>query len=136
MQMSKFVPLVLVLAVVGGPAFAAGNSEKGKKVFNKCGICHITAATGAKKLGPPLAGIFGRKAGSLEGYKYSNDFKAAGEKGLVWTEETFLAYMENTKAFIGSFIGKKSASTKMVFSGLKTKAERDDLLAYLKEATK
>ena len=80
--------------------------------------------------------MFGRKAGTAPGFKFSEDMIAAGEKGLVWNDETFLAYMEKPKKYIGSFIGKNKARTRMSFNGLRKKKDRDNLLAYLKEATK
>lgn len=128
------VVLGTVITVASGAT--AADAKKGAKVFNKCKTCHIVEATGPKKVGPPLAGFLGRKAGSLDGYKFSSDLKAAGDKGLVWTDATFLSYMEDTKSFVGGFIGKKKANTKMAFAGLKKSSDRDDLLAYLKDVTK
>ncbi len=120
---------------VSVPAFAAGDAAKGKKVFNKCRACHKLVA-GKRAVGPTLHAMFGRKAGTLEGFKYSKDMAAAGAKGLVWTEETFVAYMADPKRYIGSYIGKKKARTRMAFAGLKKKKDRENLLVYLKEATK
>ena len=80
--------------------------------------------------------MFGRQAGTLKKFRYSKDMKAAGAAGLVWTDETFLAYMTKTKRYIGSYIGKRRAKTRMAFAGLRKKADRENLLAYLKEATK
>ena len=132
-----FLSLALVLGGVasGTPAYAAGDAAKGKKVFNKCRACHKLVA-GKKAVGPSLHGMFGRKAGGVKGFKYSKDLKAAGAKGLVWSDETFLAYMHKPKKYIGSYLGKKRAKTRMAFSGLKKVKDRENLLAFLKEATK
>ena len=62
--------------------------------------------------------------------------KAAGAKGLVWSEKTLFTYLTNPKKFVGSFIGKKKAKTRMVFKGLKKEKDRANLIAYLKEAAK
>ncbi len=121
-------------AVTGTPAQAAGDVKKGKKVFAKCKACHKTVA-GKKSVGPNLNGLFGRTAGTLAKFKYSKDMKAAGAKGLVWNEETLFTYLKNPKPFVGSFIGKKKAKTRMVFKGLKKEKDRANLIAYLKEAT-
>ncbi|MDE0056651.1 MAG: c-type cytochrome [Defluviicoccus sp.] len=121
--------------VTAAPAHAAGDVKKGKKVFAKCKACHRTVA-GKKGVGPNLNGLFGRTAGTLAKFKYSKDMKAAGAKGLVWTEETLFTYLQNPKPFVGSFIGKKKAKTRMVFKGLKKAKDRENLIAYLKEATK
>ena len=61
--------------------------------------------------------------------------KAAGAKGLVWNEKTLFTYLKKPKPFVGSFIGKKKAKTRMVFKGLKKEKDRRNLIAYLKEAT-
>ena len=118
----------------GAPAQAAGDVKKGKKVFAKCKACHKTVA-GKKGVGPNLNGLFGRTAGTLAKFKYSKDMKAAGAKGLVWNEKTLFTYLKNPKPFVGSFIGKKKAKTRMVFKGLKKEKDRANLIAYLKEAT-
>lgn len=120
--------------VAGTPVQAAGDVKKGKKVFAKCKACHKTVA-GKKSVGPNLNGLFGRTAGTLAKFKYSKDMKAAGAKGLVWNEETLFTYLKNPKPFVGSFIGKKKAKTRMVFKGLKKEKDRANLIAYLKEAT-
>ncbi|MCY4551369.1 MAG: c-type cytochrome [Defluviicoccus sp.] len=120
--------------VAGAPAHAAGDVKKGKKVFAKCKACHKTVA-GKKGVGPNLNGLFGRTAGTLAKFKYSKDMKAAGAKGLVWGEKTLFTYLQNPKPFVGSFIGKKKAKTRMVFNGLKKAKDRENLIAYLKEAT-
>ena len=56
--------------LAAGPAIAEGDPTKGEKIFKKCKTCH-TLQAGKKKFGPHLAGIFGRKAGTVEGFKYS-----------------------------------------------------------------
>jgi cytochrome c len=121
-------------AAASGPAFAA-DPAAGEKVFAKCKACHQLAA-GKHGVGPSLQGFLGRKAGTVEKFNFSPDMKAAGEKGLVWSDEAFLAYIEKPQEYVGQIIGKPKASTRMVFVGLPKKEERDDLLAYLKGAAK
>jgi cytochrome c len=144
LQGGKLMNLLRVATVValsgwawGGGAVpaTAGDSAAGAKVFNKCKTCH-TLEAGKNKVGPSLHGLFGRTAGTLDGFKYSEDMKAAGAKGLVWDEKNFVDYIADPKPFIGNIIGEKKATTKMVFPGLKNQKEREDLLAYLKEAAK
>ena len=117
-----WLALALCAAAFSGPAMAA-DAAKGKKVFNKCKACHSLEA-GKNKVGPHLAGIFGREAGAVDGFKYS---KAMMASGIVWGEDEIKAYVENPKTYI--------PKNKMAFAGLKKEADRDNLIAYLKENT-
>jgi cytochrome c len=100
-----------------------GNPEKGKAVFDKCAACHALDDTMAD--GPSLKGVFGRKAGTRDDYRYS---AAMVRSGVVWDEMTIDAYVTDPQAFI--------RGNRMSFAGIPSKADRDDLIAYLAQATK
>jgi cytochrome c len=122
--MNRFSILVgLVCALVPTFAHAEGDAVAGKDVFKKCMACH-DAAKETKKVGPHLVGIIGRKAASVEGFAYSDAFKAKGAEGLVWDETNMATYLKKPKEFI--------TGTKMAFSGLKEDADIANLIAYLK----
>ena len=98
-------PILTVLAgavlavVLAAPAASAGLD--GEKQFKrKCGACHFV--TDKKKLGPGLAGIFGRTAGTFKPFNYSRSMKAAGraDPPLVWSAETIDAYLANPLSLI------------------------------------
>ena len=73
---------------------------------------------------PHLVGLFGRQAGSVEGFKYSDAMK---ESGVTWSEETIAEYIADPRGYI--------KGNRMAFVGLKDDEEIADLIAYLKEAT-
>ena len=110
-------------------AAAAGDAAKGEKDFRKCKACH-SVDEGKNKVGPSLFKIVGRKAGTVEGYKYSPSYIEAGEKGLVWTPEQIIAYLENPKEFLKAYLGKDKVKSKMV-QKFKKQTLREDVTAYL-----
>ncbi len=125
--------LKLAIAVAALAAFATGafadepDLKKGKKVYKKCKACHVIDKE-KNKVGPHLVGLIGRKAASVEGYKYSKAMIAKGEEGLVWTEEVLLEYLVKPKEYV--------KGTKMAFGGIKKEKQRINLVAYLKENAK
>ncbi len=117
--------LAIAVALAGGSAFAgAGDPVKGEKVFKKCKACH-TVKPGKHKVGPSLAGVFGRKAGTAEGFK-----KYKGLKGADWTwdEASLEEYLADPKKFVKK---QGAKGTSMAFK-LKKAAQRTDVIAYLK----
>ena len=105
-------------------ALAEGDVAKGEKVYKKCKACHALEA-GKNKVGPSLAGIFGRNAGTVEGFKYSAAMK---DSGIVWDDATMDSFLAKPKEVV--------PKTRMAFPGLKKEQDRMDVIAYLKEATK
>lgn len=112
----------LTLSLAVGAGATAADPEAGARVFKKCQACHAVGEGAANKVGPELNGLFGRPAGSAPGYDYS---EANRDSGIVWTEETFTAYIRNPRGYI--------KGTKMVFAGLKKDEEIADLIAYLQQ---
>ena len=105
------------------PAIAGGDAVRGKKVFNKCKACHSIKA-GKHKIGPSLAGVIGRKAGTAKGFKRYKGLKGAD---WTWDQATLDEYLTNPKKFVKSRNKRKSA---MILK-LKKKRDRDDVIAYL-----
>ncbi|MEP4563349.1 MAG: cytochrome c family protein, partial [Nitratireductor sp.] len=123
--MSRFPRLAaaLALSLLPAAALAEGDVDAGEKVFAKCKACHAVGDGAKNRVGPQLNDVFGRIAGTADGFRYSPAMVKAGEDGLVWSEETLAAYLTAPRAFI--------KGNRMAFAGLKKEAEIDDILAYL-----
>jgi cytochrome c len=111
-----------VLVFASTSATLAQDVAAGEQSFNKCRPCHDVGPDAKNKLGPPLNGIDGRKAGAAEGFNYSDPLKALG---ITWDKAKFLQWVENPAAM--------APGTRMAFSGIKDDAERQNLWAYVNE---
>ena len=96
-----------------------GDPEAGRQVFKKCQACHSTVP-GKNMLGPSLAGLLGRKAGTAQGYSYSNAMKNAN---IVWNATELDDYLTAPQKVV--------PGNKMPFPGLKTDHDRADVIAFL-----
>ena len=107
-----------------GPAYAKADLANGQVRFALCRSCHTIAKGGPNMTGPNLYGIFGRKAGAVANYAYSEGLKGAG---VTWSAETLNTWLKDPRAMV--------AGTKMSFMGVKDDKDRADLIAYLKVAS-
>ncbi len=106
-------------------ATASGDTMEGKKVFARCASCH-SLTPGQHGVGPSLAGISGRKAGSADGYNYS---PALRDSDIVWTAETLDAHLSDVRGFIpGNRMGN------LFPAGVQDEEERANVIAYLIDA--
>ena len=118
------LPAALTLALLSTSLASAADPDKGKAIFEQCAACHSLDGTGDYD-GPTLKGIIGRKAGSLEDYRYSAAMKRSD---VTWDAATLDKYVADPQAFI--------PGNRMAFAGITEQAQRDDLIAYLTVATK
>lgn len=102
---------------------ADGDAVAGRQVFRKCQACH-SLEQGKNLIGPSLAGLMGRKAGSEAGYNYSPAMKQAN---IVWDAKTLDTYLADPQ--------KTVPGNKMPFPGLKTDHDRADVIAYLAQSS-
>ena len=134
-KMNNFIKNLLVVAgiTIVILIFSIANAAdpvNGKKVFKKCVACH-SLQEGKNKIGPSLYNLLDRKAGLVEGYKYSKAMKNFGDPSTVhffvysvWDEESLDKFLTKPRKFI--------PKTKMAFRGIKNKSLRDDLISFLK----
>jgi len=123
--MLKWVVAAAVL-VAAPVAASAQDAEAGKQVFAKCHACHQIGEGAKNGLGPNLTCVDGRKAGTEEGFNYSDAVK---NSGITWDDEKLKAWMENDDKVV--------PGNKMIFPAhVKDATDRDNLLAYLKSECK
>ena len=84
------------MAVSGGSAWA----QDGARLFQRCYACHSLDLAERDLSGPTLRGVFGRRAGALDGFEYSLAMREAGRRGLVWTDETLDRFLEDPEEFV------------------------------------
>lgn len=101
-------------------ASLTGNAANGEKLFTVCKTCHV-AEKGVNRVGPSLWGVVGRKAGTVEGFKYS---PANKNSGITWTEDNLFTYLAAPQKFM--------PGTYMAYAGMKSPQDRADVIAYLK----
>ncbi len=136
--MKYTVLAAFALASVSTTAFAEGDAAAGEKVFKKCKSCHMIVSDAGDtivkggKTGPNLYGVAGRTAGTIDGFRYGDSLVAAGEKGLVWDEASFVAYVQDPKGYLGEYLDDGAARSKMSF---RLKKGMEDVYAYLAQVT-
>ncbi|WP_417249821.1 c-type cytochrome [Celeribacter sp.] len=117
--MNKLFALTAAALLATSAAASAGDAAAGEKDFRKCKACHTIASADETiikggKTGPNLYGVIGRTAGTVEDFRYGDSIVAAGEAGLVWTEENLTEYVADPKKFLSDYLGE-SAKSKMTF---------------------
>ena len=114
----------LVLTCTASLAHAQGDAARGEKYFVDCASCHSLTA-GENGVGPSLAGVLGRKAGTLDDYRYSPALKRSG---ITWTAQTLDTFVAEPLKLV--------PANRMPYAGMTDAGDRADLIAYLQKATK
>lgn len=109
---------LVFLVLPAGAAVAAGDPAKGKEIYGRCLACH---ALEYDRVGPRHCGLFGRRAGSVAGFDYSDAMKRSK---IVWNDKTLDRFIADPL--------KTVPGTTMTYAGVSDPKERADLLAYLK----
>jgi cytochrome c len=105
-------------------ASETGDPVKGQEVYRACAACH-SLEPGRHMTGPSLAGIWGREAGTVEGFtRYSEPLR---QSDIVWDDTTLDAWIANPRAYI--------PGNRMTFRGLRDDGQRRDLIAFLRQAS-
>jgi cytochrome c len=107
------------IAGVTASVAQAADADHGKQVFQSCVACHSDKPDA---IGPSLRGVYGRKSGAVEDFRYSNAMKRAD---LVWDDVDLKAYIKDPQA--------KVRGNRMPFGGISSDKDIDDVIAYLKD---
>jgi cytochrome c len=115
--------LSFTLAQAALAADCAPVKNRGAELFaNECGVCHAVTKGTAGMMGPNLAGVVGRKSGSLEGFNYS---QAMRNKNIDWQAENIAQLITQPQAFV--------PGTYMPYMGMASADYREAVVCFLKE---
>ena len=114
------------------PAYPKGDAKAGARVYKKCVSCHMIGAGAKNRVGPHLNGIIGRAVASLKDYRYSKAMLGyaalKNEEGQPhWSKPALDAYLANPR--------KAVKGTRMVFAGLRKAKDRQNVIAYMQQAS-
>ena len=121
---SLALTLVLLVGVGEGSAWA----QEGARLFQRCYACHSLDPAERNLSGPTLRGVFGRRAGTVDGFDYSQAIREAGRHGLVWSEGTLDRFLEDPDALV--------PGVRMGGVRLRDPGERRTLIRWLQNAAK
>jgi len=114
--------LATLVLVTAADAARVGDPARGAQIYERCMGCH---SIDYDRVGPHHRGLFGRPAGSVADFDYSDAMKRSG---IVWSEATLDRFLTSPRSLV--------PGTRMGFAGIPDEQERADVIAYLKEATK
>jgi cytochrome c len=107
-----------------GVARADGDPKRGEKLFEECRACHALDRS-VDSVGPDLHGVFGRRAATLDDFRYSPALKRSG---ITWTVETLDGYIADPQKVV--------PANRMPYAGMPDARDRADLITYMQQAFK
>ena len=134
----KSISVAATLAALATSAFAEGDVAAGEEQFNRqCVACHVVRndegevlAGRTARTGPNLFGIEGRALGSVDGFRYGDAIVTLGESGTTWSEETFVAFVQNPTGYLREALDNNRARGKMAYQ-VRDEQQAADIYAYL-----
>gem|GEM_PF-663431 len=120
--------LALMFGLVVGLSWVTASAQDGARLFQRCYACHSLDPAERDLSGPTLRGLFGRRAGTLNGFEYSTAMREAGQRGLTWTTETLDRFLVDPEEMI--------AGVRMGGVRLRDPADRRTLIHWLQNAAK
>ena len=124
MMRLQTIATAAALVLAAGMAHAQGDPKRGEKIFENCRACH--AADGAaNEVGPGLRGVFGRRAGERDDFRYSPALKRSG---ITWTPQTMTDFVADPQKMV--------PGNRMPYDGLPDARDRADLITYMLQVFK
>ncbi|MBT8108642.1 MAG: c-type cytochrome [Gammaproteobacteria bacterium] len=105
-------------------AYVGADLANGEKQARICKACHSVEKGGPNMIGPALFGFFGTKVGTRRGFEYSAVMRNAD---FAWTPQALNAWLAQPGRFL--------PGNRMTFAGVSRQQDRNDLIAYLLQAT-
>ena len=123
---ARRIPRILgqfaVAAALASPlalAHSAAQAQDGARIYNQCKACHSLDA-GVNRVGPSLADLEGRAAGTVDGFRYSDALK---NSGISWDAATLGEYLADPRGYI--------PGNRMAFRGIRDEGQRAAVIEYL-----
>ncbi len=139
----KTISLAAALSLLAAPVFAeahaaSGDAAAGAEQFERqCVACHVVVDDAGETLagrnantGPNLYGVAGRAIGSVEDFRYSDALTELGATGAVWTEETFVGYVQDPTGWLRETLDNRRARGNMAYQ-VRDEGDAVNLYAYL-----
>ena len=118
----RVVAVLSVVALTSATAAIAADASRGEQLFVECASCH-TLEKGVHNVGPSLNGLFQRKSGSFDDFRYSPAMKRAN---ITWTADELDKFIADPQTVV--------PANRMPYAGMTNAADRADLIAYLQKA--
>ena len=115
------IAAVVLLMAAGAPVIVKPDPAKPPAAFTRCATCHATTKGAPHGLGNTLFGIYGRRAGTMPDYAYSDAMIASR---IVWTSATLDAFIADPRAVV--------PETRMSSAKTADPAKRAEIVSYLK----
>ena len=118
MRRLSVIGLCAACSIATSAVAQTGPAADGKAVFEQCAACH--SLDGSNGTGPTLSGIAGRKAGSVDGFRYS---RALRSSNITWDAASLDAFVADPQSLVPGNV--------MPYSGMTDARQRAALIAYL-----
>jgi len=128
MKTTKIIALGMAAVIAFASASAMAKSKGAKLFKRKCSACH-SVEPGKNKIGPSLAGVVGRKAGTAAGY---TKYKAMKGATFTWNETLIAEWITNQKNFLKAHKDMVGGNRTVMSAKIKKEKQRKEIIEFLK----